>query len=277
LPARGEEDGDAASQFAKGQALLAKEDFDGALTAYAAATKADPKNQEYRQEHALLRRIIKLRGDIEMETDAAKFERDALALRAFYYDHELYRLALRLDHKVHAKLATADSAARLAETQLQLDNNADAAALLSRLDESQATGRTRILLGIALARQGRTDQAKLLAAKCANLDDLGPGLLFDLARLRALIGDQDKALALLIRCFELTPPSRLEAFRNYARQCKDLGTLIASAARFDEVMRTQSKIKESSCSSGADCGKCPAKAACGSKSPQRSPSNTPQP
>ncbi|HVP13869.1 MAG TPA: hypothetical protein VMV94_22030 [Phycisphaerae bacterium] len=256
---------DAARSFTEGKALLAKGDFDGALKLYAAAAKADPKNEEYRQQHALLRRAIKMRQEIQDEKDAAKLESTALALRAFYYEHDLYSQALDLDKSVHVKRGTSEAAARMAETQLQLDMNADAAALLSGLSDSQATPQTRLLLGIALARLGRHEDARALARKSPKPDDLGPGLLFDLARLHALIGDRDKATAVLIRCFESTPPSRLETFKAYAKQCKDLGTLAASAAEFDHLMRTQSKVKESACSSGTDCGKCPSKASCGSK------------
>jgi tetratricopeptide (TPR) repeat protein len=256
---------DAARLFADGKALLAKSDFDGALAAYAAAAKADPKNEEYRQQHALLRRVIKMRQDVQDEKDTAKLESTAAALRAFYYAHDLYRQALDLDKLVHAKRGTPDAAARLAETQLQLDMNTDAATLLGAVEDPKATPQARLLLGIALARLGKVDDAKSLVKKCPKPDELGPGLLFDLARLHALIGDRNKATALLIRCFESTPPSRLEAFKAYAKECKDLGTLVASAAEFDQIMRTQSKVKESACSGGADCSKCPSKGSCGSK------------
>jgi tetratricopeptide (TPR) repeat protein len=256
---------DAARAFADGKALLAKGEYDAALKAYADAAKADPKNEEYRQQHALLRRVIKMRQEVQDEKDAAKLESTAMALRAFYYESNLYRQALDLDKLVHSKRSTPDSLARLAETQLQLDMNADAAALLGTVDDPKATPQTRLLLGIALARLGKLDDAKTLARKCPKPDELGPGLLFDLARLQALIGDRNKATALLIRCFESTPPSRLEAFKASAKECKDLGALVASAAEFDQIMRTQSKVKESACSTGADCSKCPSKASCDTK------------
>jgi len=254
---------DAAARFAEGKALLVKGEFDGALAAYAAAAKADPKNEAYRQEHALLRRIIKMRREVQEEKDAKKLETTALALRVFYYDNGLFRQALDLDKEIHGKLRTVDAAARLAETQLQLDMNAEAAAVLAAVAEGEMTPQARILSGIAVARQGKIDDAKLVARKCPKPDDLGPGLLFDLARLHALIGNRDKATGLLIQCFESTPPSRLDGFKGHAKACKDLGGLVASAAEFDAVMRTQSKVKESACSTGADCGKCPSKSSCG--------------
>jgi tetratricopeptide (TPR) repeat protein len=253
---------DPAARFAEGKALLAKGDFDAALAAYAAAAKADPKSEQFRQDHALLRRIIKMRQDVREEKDAKKFEATALALRVFYYDNALFREALGLDQQVLDKLQTVDAAARLAETQLQLDMNAEAAEVLASVPDTDSTPQTEILSGIALARQNRIADAKVMAQKCPKPDQLGPGLLFDLARLHALIGNRDKAVGVLIQCFESTPPSRLEGFKAYAKTCKDLGSLVASAAEFDAVMRTQSKVKESACSSGADCGKCPSKSSC---------------
>lgn len=258
-----EADGDGAARFAEGKALLVKGEFEGALRAYAAAAEADPKNEQYRQEHALLRRVIKMRQEVPEEKRGEKLEATSLALRAYYYDNALFRQALELDKHVHGRLKTVDSVARLAETQLQLDMNAEAAALIGGIKEAEVTPQTRILLGIALARQGKVDDAKAMAQKSPKADDLGPGLLFDLARLHALVGNRDKATGLLIRCFESTPPSRLEAFKGYAKECKDLGVLAASAAEFDAVMKTKSKVKESACSTGASCGKCPSRSSCG--------------
>jgi positive regulator of sigma E activity len=37
---------------------------------------------------------------------------------------------------------------------------------------------------------------------------------------------------------------------------------VAAAADFDQILRTQSKVKESACSTGADCSKCPSKTSC---------------
>ncbi len=255
-------EGDGAARFAEGKALLVKGEFEGALRAYAAAAEADPKNEQYRQEHALLRRVIKMRREAPDEKNSERLEALALAVRTYYYSNGLIQQALGLDEHVHGRLKTVDSAARLAETQLELDMNAEASALMGSVKEAEATDKTRILLGIALARQGKMDDAKEVARKCPKPDDLGPGLLFDLARLHALVGNRDRATGLLIRCFESTPPSRLEALRDQAKRCKDLGVLATSVAEFDAVMKTQSKVKESACSTGASCGKCPSRSSC---------------
>ena len=261
--ARADSREDAAKLLTDGKVLLAKADFDGALRAYEAAMQADPKNDEYRQECSVLRRIMKIRGKLDEQKDAEKWEATARSLRAFYYDNDIYGDALVLDQQVHAKLSTAESAAMLAETQLELGKNAEAAALLGGLNDNKMTPQARVLLGIAWARQKKLDEAREAAGKLPKPDEAGPGLLFDMARLASLTGDQKKAAELLTQCFEATPPSRLEGFNAYAKQCKDLAGLVGTDA-FAKVLKIESKVPESKCSGGTSCGKCPMRGGCSS-------------
>ena len=55
----------AAKAFAAGNALLADADFKGALKAYKKAAKAQRDNQEYAQQYAMLRQVIRMRKEIE--------------------------------------------------------------------------------------------------------------------------------------------------------------------------------------------------------------------
>jgi hypothetical protein len=254
---------DAARLFADGRALLAKADFDGALRAYAAAMQADTENDDYRMEHSVLSRVIKIRAKFDEQKDAEKWAATARSLRAFYYDNDIYSEALALDKRVHARLNTTESAAMLAETQLELGKDADAAALLGGMNDSELTPQARVLLGIAWARQKKLDEARQTAGKLPKADEAGPGLLFDMARLASLTGDLKLAAELLTKCFEATPPSRLEGFKSYAKQCQDLGGLVKTEA-FAKALRAESKVPESKCSSGTSCGKCPMRGGCSS-------------
>lgn len=264
----------AADAFAEGGALLAKGDFDTALKAYATAAKADSANQAYRQQYSLVRRVIKMRKRIEKEKNPEKWASTAEALRAFYYEHGVYTEALRLDRQSHARMSTSESATLLAQTQLELGMDDEAARLLNSLDKDKITPRGQVLLGIALARQGRLDEARGIAKDFAVSKDAKPAVLWDLARLRALIGDSSDALGLLTRCFESTPPSRLDAAKTGAKESKDFGTLLASAD-FAKALETKSKVKESGCSGGASCGKCPSRASCGKSSKSAGSSKKP--
>ncbi len=251
----------AAELFAEGRVLLAGADWDGALEAFADAAKADSENQEYRQQYALVRRVLKMRKSIDKEQDPERWATTARALRAFYHEQKIYAESLLLDRQIHTRLGSAESAAMLAETQLLLDMNAESAELLSGLDDEQATRRTLALLGVALARQGKTNEARGVANKCGQPVDASPDLCFDLARLHALLGDPGTALALLTRCFELTPPSLLERARARAKECQAFKSLCSRAA-FAKALQAESKVKESGCSSGPSCGKCPSRAKC---------------
>ncbi|MCP4248784.1 MAG: hypothetical protein GY778_17205 [bacterium] len=258
----------AAESIDRGLALLVKADFDAALAAFAEAAKAVPDKQEYRQQYALVRRIIKMRKRIDRERNPEKWETTAQALRSFYYDHEIYSESLALDRMSHARLGTAASAARLAETELNLGMNDEAAGLLTGLSPEEATLQTRAYLGIALARQDRLAEAKAVAKECEANDEAGPGLCFDLARLYALLGDTSQAAGLLTRAFELTPPSRLASFKDYAKKSNDFDGLMA-AAEITKALDTASKVKESKCSTGTDCGKCPSKTKCSTASAKK--------
>lgn len=261
--ARADSGADAAKLFTEGRALLAKADFDGALRAYEAALQADPKNEEYRMECSILRRVMKIREKLDDQKEVEKWASTARSLRAYYYDNDIYSEALVLDQQVHARLKTAESAAMLAETQLELGKNAEAAALLEGLSSDKLTPQARVLLGIAWARQDQLDEARHAADELPKTNDAGPGLLFDMARLASLTGEQKKAAELLTCCFEATPPSRLEGFKAYAKQCKDLVALVKTDA-FAAVLKTESKVPESKCSGGTSCGKCPLRGGCGS-------------
>ena len=258
----------AAEAFAAGEALLAKADFKGALEAFRTAAKTDPENREYAQQYAMLRQVIRMRRDCPKEQDAERWLKMAAALRTFYHDHHLCAEALPLDQERHRRHRSAESAVLLAETQLASGMHSEAVELLSGLTKEQTSPRTRVLHGLALARQGQIDEAKMLAEEAGRAtDEAEPHYFYDLARLQALVGDSKGAFQALIRSFELTPPSQLDAFKVEVQGCKDFNALV-STADFAEALETPSKVKESECSKGPGCGDCPMRAKCGHKSPK---------
>jgi tetratricopeptide (TPR) repeat protein len=257
---------EAGRAYASGKAMLLKADFDGALEAFKAAAKAAMENQEYGQQYAMLRQVTRMRRDLPKEQDAERWLKMARALRTFYYDNGLYSEALPLDRKRNRRHQSTESAVLLAETQLALGMYSQAVEMLRALPKKQNSPRTRVLHGLALTHMGNTKEAKRTAKVPWLLkDDLGPRYFYDLARLRALSGDSKKACKALTRSFELTPPSQLGSFKAKVRECDDFNTL-QSTAGFVKALKTTSKIKESSCSKGTGCGKCPQRAKCGTKS-----------
>jgi tetratricopeptide (TPR) repeat protein len=149
----------------------------------------------------------------------------------------------------------------LGETLLKLDKNSDAETLLSSQDAAQLSPKGKALLGLAVARQKKTEQAKTLIGKLSLPADADAALLLTVAQLQALAGDTKTAIELLTRSLELTPPSRIEAARADISQTRDFAA-IAATAEFKTALATASKVSESKCSTGKDCGSCKSKGKC---------------
>jgi len=247
--------------YDNGEVLLAKADFNGAMKAFAAAARADRSTPEYYQHYSLVRQVIALRKRLDTERNSAYWQRTAQSLHSFYISNGIYSEALPLDKRVHARLDTTASAVTLAETQLAMDLNAEASAVLEALDAGKATTAARALLGVALARNGKVEEARQLAEAIKLSDKAGPGTLYSVARLHGEIDNTDEALGLLKRTFESIAPSRLEDFKNHARKSREFAAL-ASMAAFAKVLETKSKIAESKCSGGSSCAGCPMRGKC---------------
>jgi len=247
--------------FADGKTLLAKADFHGAMDAFARALQADRTNEQYFQHFAMVRQVLALRDLLETEQEADRWERAARGLHSFYIRERLFEEALALDKKIHARLNTASSAVLLAQTQLSMQRPAEAAAVLSALDNEKQTAASRALYGLTLVRQGRMKSARRVAGRIELPNGAGPGAIYRAARLQAAVGNSDAALELLVRCFESIAPSRLDSFKKHAEQCPDFAAL-ASTPQFAEALQTQSKVPESKCSGGRSCAGCPMRRNC---------------
>jgi tetratricopeptide (TPR) repeat protein len=258
VAARGET---APQAFAAGKSALAKADFPEALRAFSRAVHADRDNQEYIQNYAMVRQVIMLRRQLAAEKDAARWEYIARGLHAFYVENALHGEALALDRKIHARLGNTSSAVMLAETQLALNMDAEAAETLAALPSAKQTASTQSLHGLALARQGQLEEAKRMAATVDVPAEAGPGVTYCAARLNAAVGNDEQALVLLTRCFESVAPSRLDRFKQHARQSPEFVSL-ASTPTFAQVMETESKVAESKCSGGSRCAGCPMRGKC---------------
>lgn len=253
----------AAAVFTKGKQMLAGGDFDGALKAFAQAARADTANREYRGEYSVLRRVIRMRESLANEKNEKKWEADALALRSYYCANKLHKEALPLDREAFNRANTAANAARLGSTLLALKQNDEAAKFLGSLDESAQSVDTALLHGIALARLGNMDEAKQVAGKITLPPNANGDTLFALARLHSLIGSPNDACKNLQASFERTLPSQLESARAEAKDCPDF-TTIASTEGFETALKTESKLKESDCSTGSSCGTCSRAGSCSS-------------
>ncbi len=254
-------------EFAKGKALLAKADFEGALAAYANAVRADRQNQEYQQQHAMVRQIIRLRKRLDTEADPRRWAYLARGLHSFYVKERLYAESLAIDREIHARLANASSARMLGETMLAMNMDAEAAKMLAALGPDKATASTEALRGVALARQGKKAEAREVADRLQLPNNAGPRMLYSVARLNALAGNSDKAIGLLGRAFESMRPSQLGGFKAHAKQCSEFAGLVSTPG-FAKAMQVKSKVAESGCSGGRNCAGCPNRGQCAKKQGQ---------
>ena len=255
---RGEPSG---GSFEKGNALLAEGNFEGALEAFATAVRTERSNQDYMQQFMMVRQVVVLRERLTEEKEPTRWHNMAQALRTFYLSEGVYSEALPLDEQIHAKLQTATSAAQLAETQLAMGKADAAGKVLAALGPEKATPATQALHGIALARQGKMDQARKISERIAGVDSDDPGTLYSLARMQAALGNQQEAMGLLIRAFEAIPTSRLGGLKTHAKQSPEFAALVSTNA-FARALATESKVAESKCSEGSSCAGCPMRGGC---------------
>ena len=208
--------GTPAEAFKRGKTRLSEGDLRGALEEYADAARAAPDNSSYLREFMLVRNAVLLKHNLARVENQQQWPQMVNWLRAFYAGNGLLQQALDLDKQIHAKKDTSFTAMQLAETQLALDLNADAEAVLSALGKEESTTASRALLAIALVRQGKSSEARTIAEATAASDKDGPITLYDLARMQAALGNADLAIVLLTDSFEATLPSRLDLFKRHA-------------------------------------------------------------
>ena len=155
---------DSAEQtFAHGEKLLAKADFDGALKAFAQAAKADRSNSEYLQHYALVNQIVVCENGWRREQDAAQWENIARGLHAFYIGRGCTPKRCPWTSK-----STSGSTPPIPRRcwprrnwcSIAMPKRPTVLAALERRNTRPAPGRCT---GLALARQGKTDEAREIA------------------------------------------------------------------------------------------------------------------
>jgi tetratricopeptide (TPR) repeat protein len=264
---------DAAAASAEGLRLLQQGKVEEALRSCQAAFHAD-SNPEYLGHMMAVRQMLRARRALATLEDEERWVQLAQALRALYDRYQMHGDRLALDLQLHERLDTPASATRLARSQLQLGKHQEALTLLRGIEAAQADGAIKTLLGLAHARLGQTEEAEHLLEATPVADDAGPRVLFDRARLCSLLGKAQAANRCLTRALEATPPTELEATRARIEQSPDL-VAAREAPEFAQTLATESKVKQSSCSSGSGCAGCSMRESCTKQQDQECPESKP--
>jgi tetratricopeptide (TPR) repeat protein len=256
--------------FRAGEAGLASGDLQEALQQFARAARVEPSNQDYLQHYTMIRQVLMIRDSLPKEKDASQWAYKARALHTFYINNRLYSDALEVDQQLHAKLNNGLSALLLAETQLAMNKPAEAADMLAALAADEHTVATTSLHGLALARQGKLEDAQKIAESIQLTSDEEPGAIYAVARLHAAIGDREQACRLLVRCFESLAPSRLAWFKQHVKASPEFAAL-ANDPALVAALQTESNVPESKCSGGSSCANCPHRGKCASGKHETAP------
>lgn len=243
-----------AASFAHGQDLLSQGQFQAAFDAFTKAAKAEPDNEEYIREAALLRRVMTIQEKLVGSDDRTLWERMGRGLYNYYQQRGAHKSALDLAQSMHGKLETPESAWLLADANLELGNDARAAGVIESVPREQRDAHCYALHGIALARQNQLDEARTSAAKVNMPKEPDVELCYELARLHALLGNGQQAIKLLTVTFEQTPEGWQPDVRKQATRCADFGDLKDTPA-FAKALNAKSKVK-------GGCGGCSKKGGC---------------
>ena len=252
---------DESTPIARAERMLEQGDFDGALKAYVEAARAPDAAPETQQRYLLVRRTVQLRQTLAAELDADKWWTTAETLRNSYYSLRLYGELLTVSRQMHERKPTPGTASFVADALLQLDRNQEAEQVLSAFEKEKLSTQGRLLLGLALGRQKKTEPAQAMLDSLKLPEDAAPRLLCDVARLKVLCGDVDGGLATLTTAIQKTSPKAVASFRTFVRGAPEFAALRDSEV-FAKVLATAPLAGESACSAGPDCGKCPKAADC---------------
>lgn len=243
------------------EALFAAGQIAAARDAFEALSKADPENAELAARVAVLEQVLELQNLVANEEISPMWERAACVLHAYFHQRGVPEVALAQDRAAHAKADSATTACLVAESLLTLDRDTETVQFVEGLREAQRDDQVRTYWGIAKARLGDKE------AVLEDMDLFGwpetedPGVLYDVARLHAVLGRHEEALSTLTASFEKCPPRALEGLKALAAASSDFAPLRETEG-YAKVMATTSKVKAGGCH--GDCGSCAEKSDCGS-------------
>lgn len=237
---------------AEGAALLALGQINEAVEAFDGAAKANPGDKKVLIARAQAKKLQKYLEQVEADSELIDRQKAMAKLHKFYNGHGLYEKSLGMEQGLYAEAVNDDTAALLADTLLAMQKNDEALATLQADGVNGESWDAQALLGLALARNGRMEQAQPLVEEAKKLERLSSGQAKNLASLLALTGYEDEANELLVVLFGATTQDKLPGLKESIRTSPDFQSM-AGTEGFKTAMETEAKLK----GCGGDCGSCP--------------------
>jgi hypothetical protein len=245
--------------------IVQKKDYPTALQQYAAAAKENPQATYYRDQYAVLQRVIKIKKLMAEETNLEKWKSYAQAVRSYYYGKGYYSEALEVDQAAAGKFDTADFAANYLETLLLTGKNDEAAKFVESKKITEKTLRYQTLEAVLQARTGKLESALNTAKTVQIAPKTNSQSCFDLARVYWAAGDKEKSFSNLTTFMEHTAPSEQPVAQILIQKSSEFAPL-QGTEELKKVLSTPSKITQSGCTGGSSCGSCSLKDKCASGS-----------
>ncbi|OHB53186.1 MAG: hypothetical protein A2Y12_06790 [Planctomycetes bacterium GWF2_42_9] len=236
-----------------------------ALNEYAAAAKADPQEEYYRQQYAFLQRVIKMQSLLTTELNIEKWKSYAKAVRGYYYYKGYYTLALQIDLNAAGKFKTVDYATNALESLLLTGKNVDAARFAEQNIFTDKSVRYHTLNLVLEAANGHVAKAveSLQAIKIDPNTEYKS--FFDCARIYSAANDNDKTLSNLKSFIENSPTTENNSAKTMILKSTSFPALQGS----DELKTVLDTASKKICVPGSKCESCKTKARCLSKATQQ--------
>lgn len=236
--------------FLRGSELLEKGQFKAALGAFKAAAEAEPDNELYQVERALLQRIVDTRAAIQKEKSLLRWTAQAKLLHSYYHRKELHRHLVDISTRIHDRQSTPMNAMLLAESHIIAGQTEEALAILNRIEAAEfpVQLRTQLLIvraGALVATNNREEAHRIL--KSVEIEKISdPGVIYRFAVMCAEVGLNRKAVQSLTLAFRRTPVCFLGGMKERARN-EPAFQRIRNAAEFAAALNVQSTVMSPLC------------------------------
>ncbi len=250
--------------------ILEQGDYDAALKAYAAAARQNTAEPYYKDQYAILRRVIKMKRAMEKyakqptlsEAKLTKWKSYYQAIRGYYYDQGFYSESISLDKTAFERLKTDSEAINYLESLLILNKTSEAQTLIAKSSDAQkASPGFAALTALLDARAGKTVNVAETEKKLNADPQTNPRGFVYLGCVYQIQDQQKKAFKAIATALENTPPTQITMTRKLIDRMQDFKD-VRQEEKYLAAVKTESKVYQSGCTGGSSCNSCSLKDTC---------------